>query len=95
MELKVNKRYLIDSLQTSPTSRIYGLMCVRCLEATGTSYKIEYENGNTIWIGKDFEISIVEELQQEQSNASNTLLLECKVKYLNNYKYQISWTIGK
>lgn len=69
MELKANKRYLVDLLQTDALSKTHGLMCVRCLEVTDTSFKIEYENGDTRWIKKGLYINVVEELKPEQDSA--------------------------
>jgi len=68
MELELNKRYLIDRLQFSKSGGIHdGLRVIICVEVSKKAYKLEHENESSAWYLKEWEINIIEELDNEVS----------------------------
>ncbi len=64
MKLKVGRRYLVTQIQTNNNAtEHYCLKCIKCIESTETSYKIQYENLTTTWVKKEWNINILEELK--------------------------------
>ena len=84
MKMKVGYRYLVKGF-TSDLSHI------TCLEDTVTSYKIAFENGNTMWIEKQRVQSRWELVEDLGPEGPVSLTLFLKVKELIELGYNIQF----
>lgn len=83
MKLEVGKRYLVNI-----NSKLVGLTCIKCLEETETCYKIKFDiSKEKMWIKKDWDGKIIEEIPDISKSNKKDLLNEAEeiISFLMSY----------
>ena len=65
-ELEKGKKYLVSEIQTTVHQRTRELECIECIKVTEKAHKIKYDDGQTLWLLKEWDLKVVEEIKNEK-----------------------------